>query len=312
VATKLVGMPHPTPLPSPLGDVPFTVATARDAGISRKRLRAGDLIAPFRGVRADASTIDSIPSLASAYATKMPAHQIFSHTTAAALLGMRMPEGLRESTIHVTSFDPHRAPRGARISGHRTRTARTTNSPTGLRVTDPVQTWCDLSTILDTDGLIVVGDGLVQRNRPVSTITTLAQAVDARHGLRGQVALIRALADIRSNTDSARETLLRLLLLRAGFPEPEVNGQIHNRLGARIAHGDLVFREYMTVVEYDGEQHRLDERQFNIDIDRLDDLREEGWRVIRVTKNLMHRRATLFGRVEAALTAGGWRRATVR
>ena len=35
---------------------------------------------------------------------------------------------------------------------------------------------------------------------------------------------------------------------------------------------------------------------------------EEGWRVIRVNKGLMARRATLVGKVETALEQGGWRR----
>jgi len=96
------------------------------------------------------------------------------------------------------------------------------------------------------------------------------------------------------------------MLVRAGFPEPEINGAILNSFGAVIAHGDMVYREYHTLIEYDGGQHRDDERQFNIDIDRLDELMEERWRVIRVNKSLMARRATLFGKVATALEQGGW------
>jgi very-short-patch-repair endonuclease len=104
--------------------------------------------------------------------------------------------------------------------------------------------------------------------------------------------------------------MLRLLVTQAGFPEPEVNGVIVNSLGAPIAHGDLVFRGFRTILEYDGGHHREDERQFNVDIDRLDQLMEEEWRVIRVNKSLMSRRATLIGKIETALRRGGWRPAT--
>jgi very-short-patch-repair endonuclease len=95
--------------------------------------------------------------------------------------------------------------------------------------------------------------------------------------------------------------------LAHGFPEPEVNGLIYNSYGAEIAHGDLVFREYRTILEYDGGQHRVSDRQFSIDISRLDALMEEGWRVIRVDKSLLARRATLVGKIDTALRQGGWR-----
>ena len=157
------------------------------------------------------------------------------------------------------------------------------------------------------DDLVIMGDGLVSRIRPAADIPSLRAAVARMAGRRGHTRLISALGEIRPNTDSARETMLRLLVMRAGYPEPEVNGVILNSLGAPIAHGDLVYREYRTILEYDGGQHRGDERQFDIDVDRLDALMEDDWRVIRVNKNLMRRRATLLGKVDTALRRGGWR-----
>jgi hypothetical protein len=43
-------------------------------------------------------------------------------------------------------------------------------------------------------------------------------------------------------------------------------------------------------------------RQYLRDIQRLDDLMEEGWRVIRVDKSLPARRATLFAKLRRALS----------
>jgi hypothetical protein len=167
-----------------------------------------------------------------------------------------------------------------------------------------------LGASLSVDELAVMGDGLVSRLRPSTDLPRLASAVADTAGRRGHNRLRAALQQIRPDTDSARETLLRLLVMRSGFPEPEVNGVIVNSFGAVIAHGDLVFRPYRTILEYDGGHHREDERQFNVDIDRLDQLMEDEWRVIRVNKNLMDRRATLVGKLERALERGGWNRAT--
>ncbi len=166
-----------------------------------------------------------------------------------------------------------------------------------------------LGSSLSVDELTIMGDGLVSRLRPTTDVVGLAAAVAGTAGRRGLGRLTAALQQVRPNTDSARETLLRLLVTRAGFPEPEVNGAIQNSFGAVIAHGDLVYRDYHTILEYDGGHHREDERQFTIDVDRLDQLMEEEWRVIRVNKSLLFRRATLIGKVETALLRGGWRRA---
>ncbi len=134
----------------------------------------------------------------------------------------------------------------------------------------------------------------------MATMAQLELHVDALRGVRGITLLRTALRQMRARTDSPMETSLRLLIVRAGFPEPEVNGRILNEHGALIAHGDLVFRAQKVVVEYDGGGHR-EQRQYFRDIYRLDDIMEERWRVIRVDKNLLARPATLFAKLRRAL-----------
>lgn len=157
------------------------------------------------------------------------------------------------------------------------------------------------ATTLTLDDVIVMGDGLVRRRSPLTDLDGLAAAVEGAFHRPGRRLLKEALTWIRPGTDSARETLLRLVVVRAGFPEPEVNGVITNRHGAVIAHGDLVYRAQRVVLEYDG-RHHAESGQFSIDIARLDDLMEESWRVIRVDSALMARRAELLRKIETALT----------
>jgi hypothetical protein len=234
--------------------------------------------------------------------------QFFSHFTAAEVLALRLPEGFRQTQLHVSSVPPARAPRSRGVIGHQSSLLFPAIEARGLRVSSPIDTWLSLGTALRIDELTAMGDGLVGRLHPVTDVLGLETALGSIVGRRGIARLTAALQLIRPNTDSARETMLRLFAIRAGFPEPEVNGAIVNSLGATIAHGDLVYREYRTILEYDGGHHREDERQFNVDIDRLDQLMEEEWRVIRVNKSLMTRRATLSGKIETALNRGGWRR----
>jgi hypothetical protein len=297
-------MPHPSPLPPPLSLDPFTVAEALTLGIARGRLRGTDLARPFRGVRSP-TTVDTVSSRAHAYATRMTASQRFSHTTAAELLQLRMPENWHDGGLHVSSIRPDRAPRGRGIIGHQSR-RRGSSTVAGLAVTGAVEAWLECGGILSVDDLVVMGDGLLRRRDPHATLDQLHTAVDRQRGQRGYLKLSAAVPLLRAETDSARETMLRLILERAGLPEPEVNAPILDEYGQVIAHGDLVYAEFKTIVEYDGGQHRTDERQFSIDIERIDMLIELGWRVIRVDKRLMARRAVLIGKVEAALRQRGW------
>ncbi|MEO6532426.1 MAG: hypothetical protein ABIO06_02510 [Pseudolysinimonas sp.] len=296
-------MPRPGPLPEPLRASGFTIAEARRHGVTRARTRARNLETPFYGVRVKGATSD-LRSRAVAYSAGMPPYQYFSHTTAAQLHGLRMPHGFRETELHVTSLAPSRAPRGVGVIGHGAESAEI-SVVSGLRMLSAIETWCQLSAQLSLDDLVVMGDGLVRRKKALATMAQLRDAV-ARYSGRGCRKLRQALELVRPGTDSARETTLRLIVLRAGFPEPEVNGVIVNSHGAEIAHGDLVFREYRTILEYEGRQHSENARQFTIDISRLDELMEERWRVIRVDADLLARRATLLAKVDTALHGGGW------
>lgn len=296
-------VPRPGPLPESLSASGFSVQQARRQGVSRKRLRARDLSAPYYGVRVAIPPSDP-RSRAIAYAARMPPSQFFSHTTAAQLHGLRMPEGFRESALHVSALKPAREPRAAGIIGHGA-TGGAIILIDDMRVLSAIDSWCQLAATLTLDDLVVMGDGLVERKQPLSTIPKLQAAVTAYSG-RGCRKLREALSLLRGETDSARETMLRLIVARAGFPEPEVNGVIMNSFGEEIAHGDLVFRAHRVILEYEGRQHSENPRQFAIDIARIDALMEQKWRVIRVDRALMARRAMLLGKINRALRDGGW------
>jgi very-short-patch-repair endonuclease len=61
-------------------------------------------------------------------------------------------------------------------------------------------------------------------------------------------------------------------------------------------------------VEYDGVQHWTDARQRTRDIDRIAELEALGWRIVRVSADMLrYRPRTVTGRVAAALRAAGCR-----
>ena len=98
-----------------------------------------------------------------------------------------------------------------------------------------------------------------------------------------------------------------LLLVGAGLPEPELNIAINGPSGEFLARVDMLYRKYRVVVEYDGDQHRTDQSQFDRDLARLDDLTAHGWRVVRIGGRALFRDPQdVIARVRRALTAGGW------
>jgi very-short-patch-repair endonuclease len=74
-----------------------------------------------------------------------------------------------------------------------------------------------------------------------------------------------------------------------------------------IGRVDLVFRELGILIEYEGNQHRTDRWQWNIDIGRYEDFTVDGYVVIRVTGAAMRRPREVVCRVDAALRSHGYR-----
>ena len=284
----------------------FTLADARAAGVSPKRTRAQDLAIPFRGVRASAGIAGETSTLARAYAARMPAGQFFSHSTAAQLLGIPLPQrSTRDVALHVSAVTPDRAPRMDGVIGHTVSVRPELWIVDGLATSSPVTTWCDLAVTLDLDDLIAAGDYLLGSLRPPATLIELSSAVTDRFGNRGTQLLRQALLWVRPRVESRQETRLRLLLLRAGFPEPETNVYLPLRPGRKRVRGDLVYEKYRVLIEYDGEHHRTDDTQYARDLERLDDVMADGWRVIRVLKDTP--KPEILARLDEALRSRGWR-----
>lgn len=120
--------------------------------------------------------------------------------------------------------------------------------------------------------------------------------------------MLRAASEsVRAGVDSPKETEVRLIIVEAGLPEPVVNMPIRNSHGAFIALGDLVYPQYRILIEYDGAYHFAGDEQLYKDIDRLDAVMEEKWRVVRLNKTHLKRPAVIVAKVRTALLDAGWR-----
>lgn len=298
------------PLPDELRLGPFRVSEAVTLHVGAKRIRPPRIIAPFHGARS-LEPITDLSSRCRAYEPLMQDGQWFSHTTAAGLWGLPLPRRFeRDDRLHVSTR--RREPQRAGVVGHRITAKRELRFHLGFLVSSPADAWCEFASAMAPDGtrptvaeLIAAGDRLFAWPEPLATPEEAKQAMARFAKSRGIRSIAEAESHLRLGSASARETDLRIAVLAApaGFPEPECNGEIE--LGPdRVTHGDLVFREYRVVLEYDGDQHRTSAQQWHLDVDRLNDLAKAGWLVIRIHVGTPE--AAWADWLESALRSRGW------
>jgi very-short-patch-repair endonuclease len=173
----------------------------------------------------------------------------------------------------------------------------------GMRCTTPARTAFDIGRTLDVDVAIPILDALMNATR-VKTADVIAVA-DARPRHRG-VRRLRAAMDLADGgAESPQESRVRVLLRRADFPEPETQIDIRDRYGAPFIRLDMGWRQWLVAVEYDGVQHWNDRRQRSWDIERIAILETMGWRVVRVSAEMLDRPDVVIARVTASLRAAG-------
>jgi hypothetical protein len=184
-----------------------------------------------------------------------------------------------------------------------------------ISVTTPERTWLDMAEMLSADELVAMGDSCVRvpradfedRDMPLCTLADLQRMIDRHRGKRGLRKAKEAIKLIRVGSDSPQETLLRLALVRAGLPEPELNVAIIGDDGLRHHEPDLSYRKYRIGIEYEGEHHG-DEVQIVRDIARSECYGMLGWTEVRISKrHMLNDAKPAVAKVRTALIQAGWR-----
>ncbi|MBD1542542.1 hypothetical protein G9E11_09840 [Arthrobacter sp. IA7] len=306
-------MPRPRPLPPALQAQPFTIRQATDAGLTRRRTRALDLASPCHGVRAPAAV--EITLLIRARGLALATGAVVSHLSAAALWGFPLPLRFEDhNIIHLTSRDGARAVRRKKVRGHRLPLAEDEISDGRyVACTSPLRTWLDLAGILTLQELVIAGDFLLRRKAPLSTAQALDAFLAEKKGRTGYTKALKARALIRANTDSPKETELRLLLTAAGLPEPGINVPMFDETGGWIQDPDMSYDEFKIAIQYDGAHHATP-AQRRSDIYRDENARGLGWLVLVLTQLdldplIPGMEPSAVTKVRRALTSRGWKSA---
>ncbi|WP_422744540.1 hypothetical protein ACN27E_21470 [Mycobacterium sp. WMMD1722] len=150
----------------------------------------------------------------------------------------------------------------------------------GIRVTTAARTAFDIACRRPVDTAVAEIDALARATQlEVADVELLADRYRGRRGIR---AARTTLTLVDPGAESPRETWLRLLVIRAGFPPPTTQIPVYDEYRQLIAVLDMGWENMKVALDYDGAHHR-DPQRFTKDIRRHDAVTELGWIDIRVT-----------------------------
>ncbi|OBG94859.1 hypothetical protein A5698_16555 [Mycobacterium sp. E136] len=173
----------------------------------------------------------------------------------------------------------------------------------GIPVTTAERTAFDLGRRFSLGSAVARLDALAAATRfKTSAVEELARAHRHTRGLRR---LERALALMDAGAESPKETWLRLLVIRDGYPRPRTQIPVAGPDGWPMFYLDMGWEDLRLALEYDGGQHWNGPIRVAYDLKRAEYIQDSGWSVIRVTKG--HHPVDVLARLRRA-----WNRATVR
>lgn len=218
--------------------------------------------------------------------------------TASALHGARYVE----DTQPVELVSPNRRPPGGiRAYNHELREDEITEAGQwGLPATSIARTVLDLGRRSPLDEAVARLDAL--GNARCFRAPEVLDWARSRHGGKRGIRQLEIALDLHDpGAESLRETWLRLLTVRAGYPRPETQIPVVSGDGRRRYFLDMGWERLKLAVEYDGDHHRTSPAQFAHDIVRTEDLEDLGWIRIRVTKR--HNKPEILHRLARAWDA---------
>lgn len=273
-----------SPLPEDLTQRPFTVHESRALGVPPKRLRARDVSDGGRLIHLPAGREFALAERARTLAAATPGAWV-SHESAALLTPLGLPPWLGSGeTIHLSK--PHGLPRVRRagVTGHRVRVLPgEVIELSGVPVSSPARTWLDLAHQLPLPYVIAMGDQLIRvprpglegRTEPYADKEGLRLLIRRHPNMKGVEKARLALEEMQVGSDSYPETFMRLAMVDAGLPEPELQLRLDPD-DPWSPSADLGYRRFRIAVQYDGAPHLTREQQSK-DYQRDEAFSSAGW-----------------------------------
>lgn len=286
-------------VPAALRGRPFTALEAKAHGITRRMLQGPRFVQIFAGAYRTVDTPDSFDLRVRAALLVLPGDVALSHVSN---LRWRGYDAVAAWPLHFSTNERLHVERPG-IVAHRRHGFLSSSFVRGVPLLGPDRTFVDAATQLSERELLRAGDWLVA-NGHTDILDLRAFAVTSH--LDGVQRARRIAPVVREKVDSVRESDVRWIILSSGLPVPEPNPDLLDDHGQFLAKGDLVYKPYKVLVEYDGWQHERDAVQRQRDHLRRERLEDEGWRVIVVTAEDFGYEWSIAWRVYNALHQRGY------
>lgn len=273
---------------------PFSLAEARDAGLSLRSLSGRSWRRIGTGLYRWSGLPDDPWLTLSAWRRILPQEAVFAGGSAAWLLGLDLPP-TDPIEVVVPPWSAIRTRTGLLVR-HCEISRDEVVSVRGLSMLALHPTLAGLCLQLPAVEALVAIDMAVHRR-----LTDPAALADYAERARGKAGIsrLRTLTLLAAPAESPMETRLRWLLIQAGLPRPEVQTNLRDASSRFVARADLYYPAARLVVEYDGGNHRErlveDDRRQNLVLNA-------GYRLLRFTAADIHGRPdALVAQVRTAL-----------
>jgi len=274
---------------------PFTRAMAREAGLTDRQLQGKSFIRVLPRVwrLADHVMTDDDWRHAAALALPSAAHL----TGISRIQATGLDYGPRLPVRYVVQGDLHLAFENVFL--HRTKLLPPLDD-VGVTVEAAFVAYCALTRLIDG---IKVGDWLLHRG--FLDLDPLARLAQEQLWRPGSNEVLWLLDHLDPKCRSLKESETKAVVRFAGLPDPEVNIPLDVGDEATVV-GDLVYRDYGLLVEYEGTQHQEDRAQYRRDLDRYELLRDHSRRYVQITHEHLASPRIAVGRVYRALLKAGY------
>lgn len=268
-------MPPPSVIPANLLGRPFTTTEARAAGVSHNVLRGRRFKRLFHGVWVCSDHPMTELDWIQAAGLAMPSQAKLSHMTRIRHLGLELgdPRPFHftvQGDLHLTVPN---------IFLHRTELMPPTDD-VGVTPASAFLGLCSTARVMDA---IIVGDWLLHNgNMTLIELRELAERDRWRPGAEAALWVTRHLSE---RSRSPKESELRALFAFSGLPELGVNVPLADGPDSPI--GDLLWRTWMVVLEFEGKHHFHDAEQIRRDIGRYAWMRTHGYAYLQVTNDML-------------------------
>lgn len=280
-------------VPDELRAGPFTVADARCHGLTWSRLQTESWRRLSRGQYAWTPIPYDVELKLRAAQKRLPPESAFSGPTAAWLLGLDMSPC---DPIEVT------LPSNATVHGRAGVKVRRSPLPEsdvlerrGFRFTNGLRTATDLGSRKNLAESVVALDMVMHAGLVRSGVLT--HRIELNRGAKGIRRLRRAMGLADARAESPMETRLRLELVLARLPTPDVQVDLLDDAGRFVGRADLYYPDVRLVIEFDGQNHK---DRIVADARRQNSLVNAGYHILRFTAGDLNARGSVASQVRRA------------